>query len=92
LRGLGVKTLVVTGLMTQTCVETTVRDAACYDYYLAVPEDCCGSTAQGAHDTSIRNMATFLRYQDAITTSERLCAIWAAHGAAQRAPAPAAPA
>ncbi len=87
LRTWGVKTLVVTGVVTQTCVETTVREALCRDYYVAVAEDCCGSTSQAAHDTSIRNMATFLRYDDAIVTSERLVAMWSATVAAAPAPA-----
>ena len=87
LRGQGIKTLVVTGVMTQTCVETTVRDAACYDYYVAVAEDCAAATVPAQHETSIRNMATFLRYEDAITTSDRLCAIWAARAPSQHEPA-----
>jgi hypothetical protein len=37
-------------------------------------------------------MATFLRYDEAISTSERLCAIWAAQPATRRAAAQAAPA
>jgi ureidoacrylate peracid hydrolase len=92
LRAAGIKTLVVTGCVTQTCVETTVRDAACYDYYVAVPEDCVASTSPAAQATSLQNMATFLRYQDAITTSERIMAVWAAAPAAAPAPVPAAPA
>jgi nicotinamidase-related amidase len=87
LRGQGIKTLVVTGVMTQTCVETTVRDAMCYDYYVAVVDDCCASGAPAQHETSIRNMATFLRHDEAITTAERLRAIWAAQPAAARVPA-----
>jgi nicotinamidase-related amidase len=81
LRGQGIKTLVVTGVMTQTCVESTVRDALCYDYYVAVVEDCCASGTPEQHATSIRNMATFLRYDEAITNAERLCAVWAAQPA-----------
>jgi len=89
LRGWGVKTLVVTGCMTQTCIECTVRDAACYDYYVAVPEDAVAASTRDLHETSIKNMRGFLRYDDAITTSERLCTAWAATAATQRAPAPA---
>src|SRR5919205_1147868 len=50
--------LVETGVMTQTCVETTVRDALCYDYYVSVAEDCAASGTPAQHETSIRNMAT----------------------------------
>jgi ureidoacrylate peracid hydrolase len=89
LRGQGIKTVLVTGVMTQTCVESTVRDAMCYDYYVAVVEDGCASGGAAPHETSIRNMATFLRYDEAITTVERLCALWAAQPAAERVAAPA---
>jgi len=71
------KTVVVAGTVTQGCVETTVRDAACYDYYVAVPEDCTATTTPELQEAGIKSMAAFLRYDDAITTSDRLCAIWA---------------
>ena len=92
MRGLGIKTLVVTGVMTQTCVESTVRDALCYDYYVAVVDDCCASGAPAQHETSIRNMATFMRYEEAITSADRLTAIWTGQRATAPAPAQAAPA
>jgi nicotinamidase-related amidase len=87
LRGRGIKTVVVAGCMTQACVETTVRDAACYDYYVAVPEDCVASTSAELHAASLKNMAAFLRYEDVVVSSERLQAIWAATGAPGRAAA-----
>ncbi len=90
LRARGIKTLVIAGVVTQTCVETTVRDALCYDYYVAVAEDCVASTSAAAHEASVQNMATFLRYDDAITTADRLCGIWAPLPIAAPQPAPAA--
>ncbi len=38
-----VKTLVVTGVVAETCVETTIRDAYTRDYIVIVPRDCVGS-------------------------------------------------
>jgi nicotinamidase-related amidase len=72
----GVKTIVVTGVVTQGCVETTVRDAACYDYYVAVVEDCCASTSRQLHEAGIGSMRTFLRYDQAIVTSDDLVGLW----------------
>jgi nicotinamidase-related amidase len=89
LRSRGIKTLVVTGVVTQGCVETTVRDAACYDYYVAVVADCVASTRWEWHERALANMATFLRYDDAVVTAERLRAIWA--GAIPAPPPPPAP-
>ncbi len=72
----GIKTVVIAGVVTQGCVECTVRDAAGYDYYVAVAMDCIASTDPRAHETSLRCMETVLRYPDAITTATRLRAIW----------------
>jgi nicotinamidase-related amidase len=77
LRARGVKTVVIAGVVTQGCVECTVRDAAGYDYYVAVAADCVASTEQRAHETSLACMTTVLRYPDAVTTSARLREIWA---------------
>lgn len=70
------KTVVVTGTVTQGCVETTVRDAACYDYYVAVPSDCVATTTAGLQEAGLGSMRNFLRYEEAIMTSERLIDIW----------------
>jgi ureidoacrylate peracid hydrolase len=83
LRGRGVKTLAIAGVVTQSCVECTVRDAAGYDYYVAVAADCVASTDPRAHETSLACMATVLRYPDAVTTSARLGEIWGQTGAAR---------
>jgi ureidoacrylate peracid hydrolase len=76
LRARGIKTVAIAGVVTQGCVECTVRDAAGYDYYVAVAADCVASTDPRAHDTSLHCMETVLRYPDAITTSDRLRTIW----------------
>lgn len=43
LRGLGVTLLVVTGVTTNICVESTVRDAFFRDFKVTVLEDCVGA-------------------------------------------------
>ena len=43
LRGLGVSLLVVTGVTTNICVESTVRDAFFRDFKVTVLEDCVGA-------------------------------------------------
>ncbi len=80
LRARGIKTIAIAGVVTQGCVECTVRDAAGYDYYVAVAADCVASTDPRSHETSLRCMETVLRYPDALTTSTRLRAIWADAG------------
>jgi ureidoacrylate peracid hydrolase len=43
LRGLGVQTLVVTGIATNVCVESTIRDAFYRDYNVFVPREATAS-------------------------------------------------
>jgi nicotinamidase-related amidase len=43
LRGLGVEILVVTGIATNVCVESTVRDAFYRDYNVFVPREATAS-------------------------------------------------
>jgi ureidoacrylate peracid hydrolase len=76
LKARGIKTVVVAGTVTQGCVESTVRDAANHDFYVAVPRDCMASTNVEVHERSLLSMATVLRYEEAITDSGRLVAIW----------------
>jgi nicotinamidase-related amidase len=76
LRANGIKTLVVVGVVTQGCVECTARDAASYDYYVAVAADCVASTTHPDHERGLKSIATLLRYQDAVTTSDAILDIW----------------
>ena len=46
LRTNGIRTLVLTGIATEVCVESTARDAFFRDYQVVVPEDCVGSYSE----------------------------------------------
>ena len=37
----GIKSLLMTGVATDTCVEATARDAYFIDYYVTLVQDCC---------------------------------------------------
>lgn len=76
LHGWGTKTLVISGVVTQGCIETTVRDAACYDYYVAVAEDCVASSSAELHQAGLKSLSSFLRYEEGVTSSERIMGIW----------------
>lgn len=39
----GIKTLVITGVVAETCVETSIRDAYDQDYFVVVPRNSVGS-------------------------------------------------
>ena len=57
LRGLGVKTLVIMGTLTNVCVHYTAVDAHQHDYHFHVIEDCCMGSDWDAHWAALKSMA-----------------------------------
>jgi ureidoacrylate peracid hydrolase len=56
LRNLGSETLIVCGVLTSGCVESTVRDAADSGYRVIVPEDATAALSEQAHVNSVNAM------------------------------------
>lgn len=65
LRNLGVKQLVISGLITDQCVESAIRDACDLGYLVTQVTDACLTYNQTRHDNSI---ATIKGYCRQITT------------------------
>lgn len=57
LRELGVRSLVVTGTVTQICVEETAREAFHHGYRTTVVSDAVSSFAPDLHDATLKNFA-----------------------------------
>jgi nicotinamidase-related amidase len=55
----GVDTLIVAGVSTNYCVDSTIRDAYARDFDLVVVEDACGAIDRGLHEATIKNAALF---------------------------------
>ncbi|MCB9947989.1 MAG: cysteine hydrolase [Rhodospirillaceae bacterium] len=53
---LGVRSLVLFGVLTDQCVESTIRDAADRGYLVTVVEDACATYTEARHVHSIRSM------------------------------------
>ncbi|MBV8169028.1 MAG: cysteine hydrolase [Alphaproteobacteria bacterium] len=53
LRSNGIRNIVVTGVATSGCVESTVRDAFFLDYYVVVATDAVGDSSKSRHDSSL---------------------------------------
>jgi nicotinamidase-related amidase len=53
LRNMRVKTLVVSGIFTNSCVEGTVRDAGDLDFQVIMPEDGCAAMSPKGHANAI---------------------------------------
>jgi ureidoacrylate peracid hydrolase len=59
LRSRAVETLLVTGVATNVCVETTARDAYNRNYNVVLVEDCCGAFDAGEHKATLINMRNY---------------------------------
>ena len=56
LRNLGIQTLIVTGVATNVCVDTTVRDACMRDLDVVVVRDCVAAYSEDEHEAALRTM------------------------------------
>ncbi|MBO6540020.1 MAG: cysteine hydrolase [Rhizobiaceae bacterium] len=69
LRNLGVKQLVISGLITDQCVESAIRDACDLGYLVTQVTDACATYSQARHDNSISAIKGYCRQ---VTTDELL--------------------
>jgi ureidoacrylate peracid hydrolase len=58
LRSMRIQSVIVTGVVTQGCVDSTARDASFYDYYTVVVSDCVASHSRELHECSLKVLST----------------------------------
>lgn len=61
LRNLGVKQLVLCGLVTDQCVESAIRDACDIGYLVTLVPDACATYTQERHDNTLRAIKGYCR-------------------------------
>ena len=61
LRNLGVKQLVLCGLVTDQCVESAIRDACDLGYLVTLVPDACATYSQERHDNTLRAIGGYCR-------------------------------
>jgi ureidoacrylate peracid hydrolase len=59
LRGLGVDELVICGVVTNICVETTARSAFMRDFAVTLLADCCAAKTRRLHELSIEVLSSY---------------------------------
>jgi ureidoacrylate peracid hydrolase len=69
LGNLGVKHLIVSGLLTDQCIDSTVRDACDYGYLVTLVTDACLALSEERHAASIANNRGYCRQ---ITTDKMI--------------------
>ena len=74
LRMLGVDILVVTGIVTDQCVEATVRGAFDFGYQVILVEDGCATVSPELHNASLLSLADW--FCRVWTTAEALDGLW----------------
>ena len=64
LRNLGVKQLVISGFITDQCVESAVRDACDLGYLVTLVPDACATYTQDRHDKALDEIKGYCRRVD----------------------------
>jgi len=73
LRAHEVKSLIFTGLTTNVCVESSVRDAYQRDYWTVMVSDCTAASAPELHHASLRSIE---RNFGLVATSGEILRVW----------------
>ncbi len=73
LRSHGIRTVVLTGVLANVCVETSAREAFVRDYYVVVPADGTASCTPDDHAMTCRNIERFF---GVVPTLSELSALW----------------
>jgi ureidoacrylate peracid hydrolase len=77
LRSRRIRSLVIAGVSTNACVESTLRAAFELDYYICVPPDACGSWDESLHQATLANV----NHRFGVTLEvDAIAAVWAASG------------
>ena len=79
LRRRGIRSLLLTGVSTDTCVESTAREGYFRDFYVTLLADCCGALSEADHQGTLaraeRDFATVVNSAEIIAAWQRLRAV-----------------
>ena len=69
----GIRSLLLAGVATDTCVESTGRDAYFIDYYVTLVADCCAGATERDHHVALER---FERDYGAVVNSADVIEVW----------------
>ncbi len=72
LRNLGIRSLIIAGLLTDQCVDFAVRDACDLGYLVTLVTDACATHTDERHNSSLRNNRGYCRQ---VTTADLVAEI-----------------
>ena len=75
LRNLGVRSLIIAGILTDQCIDSAARDACDLGYLVTIATDACATHSRDRHDWSLRNNRGYARQRttaDLVAEIERL--------------------
>jgi ureidoacrylate peracid hydrolase len=75
LRTYKTKNLILTGVGTNVCVESTARDGFMMDYNIVFTSDCTAAGSEALHESTLENMR---RHFGTVASAEEIIAVWAA--------------
>lgn len=75
LKNLGIRYLVVAGIVTDQCVDMAVRDAADRGYFVTCVSDACAAATKERHDTALRAFGGYCWVADTDTVAARFKAL-----------------
>jgi ureidoacrylate peracid hydrolase len=84
LRAQGVENLIIVGVTTNVCVESTARDGYMLDYHILLVEDCTASYSEEPH---LATLANIRRAFGRVATAEEIASVWRAAGLLPKAAA-----
>ncbi len=72
LRNLGVRSLIIAGILTDQCIDSAARDACDLGYLVTIVADACATHSRERHEWSLRNNRGYARQR---TTAELVAEI-----------------
>ena len=74
LREQGIRTLVMTGVATNVCVDSPLRAGVFHGYYIVMPPDCVGSANRALHEATVASVDLVFGH---VPASSEIAAVWA---------------